>query len=329
MNIVMATSNLYSHPALVTIRSLLMNNTEADEIGIHYIGNGISEDNKKMLTELVENFGRKIVFYPMPESLREIKGLSRTDPVVYSYCFLQEILPESIDRALLLEADCIVADSLQELYSTDLTGCCLAASDDGQSKWYKRKLGLKDGSVYHNSGVLLFNLAEMRKIGFTEKIRAVIEAGNSKFFYEVQDELNAALEGRIKTIPPRFNCTTALFLFDYKNMLRYRRPSTVCTEEEFRTAREHPVVIHFTKNQIIQARPWIRDCVHPYNDLYLRIKEGTVLRDEPLWESGRGRINRLACRVYEKAPKALTAWGLGLVHAFLYPVFLYRIMMKK
>lgn len=329
MNIVMATSDLYSHPALITIRSLLMNNTEADDITIHYIENGISENNKRMLSNLAESFGSRIIYYPLPEDMKAIRGLSRTDPVVYSYCFLQEILPESIDRALLLEADCIVADSLQELYSTDLTGCCLAASDDGQSKWYKRKLGLKDGSVYHNSGVLLFNLDELRRIGFGDRIRAVIEEGKSKFFYEVQDELNVALEGKIKTIPPRFNCTTALFLFDYKNMLRYRRPSTIYTEKDFITAREHPVVIHFTKNQIIQARPWIRDCVHPYNSLYLRIKEGTVLKDEPLWESGRGRINRLAYRVYEKAPKALTAWGLGLVHAFLYPVFLYRIMMKK
>ncbi|MBR0353380.1 MAG: glycosyltransferase family 8 protein [Oscillospiraceae bacterium] len=329
MNIVMATSNLYSHPALITIRSLLTNNADADELTIHYIENGISEDNKKMLSELAESFGRRIIFYPLPEGLKGIKGLSRTDPVVYSYCFLQEILPDTVDRALLLEGDCIVAGSLKEFYSIDLTGFCLAASDDCQSKWYKRKLGLKDDSVYHNSGMMLFNLDELRRIGFGDRIRAVIEEGKSKFFYEVQDELNVALEGKIKTIPPRFNCTTALFLFDYKNMLLYRRPSTVYSEEEFLTAREHPVVIHFTKNQIIQARPWIKDCVHPYNDLYLRIKADTVLKDEPLWEHGRGKINRLAYLMYSRMPKAFTAWGLGIVHAFLYPVFLYRIMMKK
>lgn len=46
MNIVFATSDMYSNLALITIKSLLTNNTESEEINIFYTGNKISEENK-------------------------------------------------------------------------------------------------------------------------------------------------------------------------------------------------------------------------------------------------------------------------------------------
>ena len=87
MNIVFATSDLYSKPALVTIKTLLMNNTSVEDLNIYYVENNVSDENKKMITDLVKTYQRKIIFIPMPKEYLSIEGLMRTNAIVYSYCF--------------------------------------------------------------------------------------------------------------------------------------------------------------------------------------------------------------------------------------------------
>lgn len=328
MNVVYATSDLYSHPALISIKSLLMNNIDAEQINIYYVENGISDDNKNLLTRLVGEYGRNITFIKMPIFLNAIGGLLKTNPIVYSYCYFQDILPRYVDKILLLEGDSIVTGDLSEYFDLPLDDYYLAAADDFQSRWYKRKLGMQDKSVYFNSGIMLFNLKKWREDRITEKISRLIKEGNKKFFYEVQDEMNVLFENKVLILPPRFNCTTAVFLFEYKDMLLYRRPSTRCTEKEYSKGREKPLIVHFTKNQIIQSRPWIERCVHPYNDYYISIKKQTELKNEPLWQENRGIASKVVYFFYSHGVRKILAGGLGIVHAYLYPAVFYKFHKK-
>lgn len=329
MNVVFATSDLYSKPAYITLKSMLMNNVDVDEITVYYVGNCLSGDSKIRLQTLIDEYNRSIMFIEMPEWLNSISGLLRTNAIAYTYCYFQDILPESVDKVLLLEGDTIVTDNLREFYSIDIEAYYLAATDDLQSKWCKQKVGIKATSPYFNSGVMLINLKKMRDDNITEKITALIKKGDAKFLYEVQDEMNVLFEGKVKIIPPKFNCTTALFLFDYNNMKRYRHPTTCCTRTDFEEAKTHPVVVHFTKNQIIQSRPWIEECSHPYKDYYLNIKNATVLANEPLWKTDRKKANRIVNFLYSKVSKGFIAATLGLIHSFLYPIFLYKYILRK
>lgn len=329
MNIVFATSDLYSKPAHITLQSMLMNNMSADDITLYYIGNGLEDETKERLQKLVNEFERTIVFIPMPEWLNSISGLLRTNAIAYTYCYFQDILPESVDKVLLLEGDTIVTDDLTEFYNIDIADYYLAAADDLQSKWCKEKVGIKASSPYFNSGVMLINLKKMREDNISNRITKLIKSGTAKFMYEVQDEMNVLLEGKVKIIPPKFNATTAIFLFDYKNMRRYRRPTTCCSEKEFEEARNHPVIVHFTKNQIIQSRPWVEESGHPYNDYYLEIKNNSAISNEPLWKSDRKRLNRIVNFIYTKVSKSFVACTLGIVHSYLYPVILYKFVLRK
>lgn len=81
MNIVFATSDLYSKPAHITLKSMLMKNQSEDEISIYYVENGLTEESKKRLTNLVDEYKRKIEFIPMPENLNSITGLLRTNAI--------------------------------------------------------------------------------------------------------------------------------------------------------------------------------------------------------------------------------------------------------
>lgn len=329
MNIVYATSDLYSEPALVSIKTLLMNNVDVDEINIYYIENNVSEENKKLLIDLVKEYKRNIKFLPMCDNYPKLSGLMRTNSIVYSYCYFQDILPNDVEKVLLLESDTIVINSLKELYETDLNDYWFAAVDDLKSKWYKRKLGMNIRSAYINSGVILFNLKKMREDNFSVGITEVIREGVSKLYYEVQDELNVFAEGKIKILPPKFNSTTGVFLFNYEDMLRYRIPSIRCSKAEYEEAKNQPVIVHFTNNQIIQSRPWIKGCMHPYKEYYVDVKNKTALRDMSLWDSKRSKTSRILEFLYAKNARRFIAILLGCVQSFLYPVILYKVMMKS
>ncbi len=328
MNVVITSSDLYSRLAIVTIKSLLMNNTKANSINIYYVGDNISDENQICIKDLVNEYKRNIEFIPLPSQYGSFEGSNRNGQTVFSYCFFQDILPDSVDKVLLLEADAIVTGSLEELYQTDISDYYIAAADDLQSKWYKRKLGMNDNSPYVNCGIVLYNLKKWREDHLSEKMISVLESGEHMFFYDVQDAINYAVEGYVKILPPKFNCTTAIYLFDYKNMMRYRRPSTSCTKEEFDDGKNDPVVVHFTKNQIIQPRPWIEGCSHPCRDCYFEIKEQTAARDDPLWTENSKGINRFARFLYKNMPQAFTALMLGIVHSYLYPVLLYKFIFR-
>lgn len=329
MDIVFATSDLYSRPAMVTIKTLFENNINIASINIHYIGNGLSKRNMDLLQKLAGEYNRKIVFYEMPGYLNDISGLLRTNAIAYTYCFFQDILPANIEKVLLLESDTIVTDSLEEFYNTDIAGYYLAATDDLQSKYCKEKIGIKPTTPYFNSGVMLINLTKMRKDHISDEIKQVIKSGKAKFLYEVQDEMNYLLAEKVKILPPKFNCTTAIFLFGYDDMKHYRWPSTCCTREEYEEARNHPVVVHFTKNQIIQSRPWIKGCTHPYNSYYLMYKFDSPASDMELWEANRNIINKIAYFIYSSISKGVLARTLGIVHAYLYPKFLYKYILRR
>ena len=328
VNIAMATSDLYSHLAFVTLKSLFINNVSIDEIVVFFIGDNLEEQSKTDLINLVQAYQREIVFIDLPEEYSNYIGSNRNGKTVFSYCFLQELLPSSVDRVLLLEPDQIITGSIASLYATDLSGYYIAATDDLQSALYKSKIGMSGDSPYVNCGVILFNLAKWREDNLTEIMKGVLKSGKNMFFYDVQDVINYVTEGKAKVFPPRFNATTAIFVFDYKDMIRYRHPSTKCVRAEYDDAREHPTIVHFTKNQIIQPRPWVRGCQHPYQDYYNELRKGTPMDMEEPWNYKKGVLNNVAGLMYAKLPTRITASLLGIVHAYLYPALLYKFIFR-
>lgn len=326
MNLVMTSSDLYSKLAITTFKSLFINNTDVDDITIYYIGDKLTGESRNNLINLVNEYNRKIVFIPMPEHFDNIEGSNRNGQTVFCYCYFQDLLP--VDKVLLLEGDQIVTGSLKELYDVDISDYYIAAADDLQSSVYKKKIGMKPSSPYVNCGMILYNLKKWREDGLTKKITDILNSNQHMFFYDVQDVINYTVEGGVKVLPPKFNCTTAVFLFDYKDMIRYRRPSTKCTEAEYNEGRTNPVIVHFTKNQVIQPRPWVENCYHPYKQYYLDVRDQTVMADVPLWEYKPGKINTFANFLYMKVSKPLTASLLGIVHSYLYPAFMYKFLFK-
>ena len=167
MNVVYSSSDSYAPIAGVSIMSLLHNNTDADEINIYMIDNNISDENKKRFENMVDKFGRNIVFIPRPD-LNKMAGVDievgRWNISTFFRLFLCTILPDNLDRCIYLDCDTVVRHSLREFWETDLEDKIVAAVDDCRSDRYKTELNLPCDSTYTNNGVLLIDLKSWREM---------------------------------------------------------------------------------------------------------------------------------------------------------------------
>lgn len=107
-----------------------------------------------------------------------------------------ELLPR-LNKALHLDADTIVCEDLTQLWKTDLTGKWFAAVQEykGQYKPF--------GEAYYNAGVLLVNLAQMRKdsivpemVDYLNTVRQPFADQDAWNYYGIQDDKAVALPVR-------------------------------------------------------------------------------------------------------------------------------------
>ena len=325
INIAVVTDNNVVGQLAVTIKSILANKKNEDDIHFFYVETGLSNENKDYIRRIVTEGQSIIDFFEAPEEYLNIVNNARVK-VVYCYCFLHEILPVTVGKVLLVESDMIILDSLSDLFNMNIDEYYIAAADDMQSKWYKEKIGMNKDEMYFNSGVMLMNLDKMRRDSITKKIIKVLKSGDSICGFDVQDELNVAYGGEVKKIPPKYNFTASFIPYNYENMKRYRKPSTCCTEEEFNEAKIAPIIIHYTRSQLMQPKPWLTPCDHPYKGEWIKYRDMTVLKEESLKPAKTTSKRKMVSIIYRYFPLSVSASMLGIVRAYLYPKYLYKII---
>ena len=203
-------------------------------------------------------------------------------------CWYRVFLPEvlrHLDRALYLDSDTIVTDSLRPLWETDLGpqlfGAVVNPRYPFMRDWPRLDLGLAAPTEYLNSGVLLMDLARLRAGGISGQLRDY-GASHPDNRYPEQDALAVVCRGRWLALHPRWNVQTTLY-----DLPAAQLPFAQADVAE---ALGRPAVIHF----IGPFKPWHYVCSHPRRALYHRHREATPWPPQPL--EGRslfGRILRL------------------------------------
>lgn len=119
--------------------------------------------------------------------------------------YIRLLIPELLahDRALYLDGDVMVRGSLAELLATDLGGCPIGGVAN------RRSDDLPAGSVcadtYINSGVLLMDLAALRRDRFREACEAIYRSRKGTLTWMDQDVINLYAEGRKHILDRRWN----------------------------------------------------------------------------------------------------------------------------
>ena len=147
--------------------------------------------------------------------------------------FAPYILP--CDKVIYLDSDLIVLDDIAELWSYEpeyITG-----APDPMYKYQAKKNHLKH--LYINSGVMVLNLKNLRKLNYMERIENT-QNGVYNLSLLDQDIINIAFGDVIEHLPPEWNVYAKIY------------PETTYAMIE---ARNNPSIIHWCGHE----KPWNAD----------------------------------------------------------------------
>lgn len=168
---------------------------------------------------------------------------------MYYRILAAKYLPDTVDRVLYLDPDIIVNGSLSELYEASLgDNYFAAASHNGKMMRLINgvRLGLKRGSPYINSGVLLMNLKLLREKQNLEDVFTYIKKKRSRLCLPDQDVISGLYGDKIVKLDTYvYNMTDRLYRYD-RILGKHRSVEWY---------REHSVIFHYCGKN----KPWKED----------------------------------------------------------------------
>ena len=217
MNVLITSSDSYSIFAGVTLTSLFENNKNLNEITVHFLTTGLSDENKSKLTELCNNYKRKIVFYNSDNLIQFF--VSNDVPkyggsyVPYFRLFFTKYITNLPERLLYLDCDLLITKSIEALEKLDFEGALYAAVPDCNGVLHR--LRNVDSSKYFNNGVILFNCnkwldenCERKILDFIKNVPVMADAD--------QYITNFLFSDHVKSLPCRYNYGASFVFYGIK-----------------------------------------------------------------------------------------------------------------
>ncbi len=205
----------------------------------------------------------------------------RITRVAWYRSLLPQLLAD-IGRVLYLDCDVLAVDCLRPLWETALDGCYAAAVRNVFEPALAKRhlaLGLPPDQPYFNSGVLLMNLALMRRDRCTDRILAHAREHGARLIWVDQDSVNYVLGTRCRLLHPRWNCQNSLFY--------WRHAGEAFPPGEAAEATRKPALLHFEGPGL--AKPWDPLCKHPWRAYYHFNLAQTPWADQGVGEIDWGR----------------------------------------
>lgn len=193
----------------VAIKSMLDHANPNYFYNVHVVHEGLTEENKAKLKTL-ETKNSKIIFSEMSRNLEciEDKIENKLRPNIFTLSiFFRIFIPEMFkeyDKAIYIDADTCILGDISELYNTPLDGNLIGACIDKSivgikpiEEYFTNGVGI-DYREYINSGVLLFNMKELRNRKFDEKFLYLFNKYHFENIDPDQSYINAMCYGNIK-----------------------------------------------------------------------------------------------------------------------------------
>lgn len=169
---------------------------------------------------------------------------------------LQDILPDSVRRVLVLGHDTLVLDGLDRLWSLSLQGGLAAACQHEGGLLHARRLNFPSTAGYFDAGVMVLDLERLRAEGGRRLFREAFESRERVIIRGATDVLNIAFLDRYCQLDLRWNVSDRF----------YRRNDLEC-RYSFKAACEaaiDPAIVQFTGD----VKPQHRRSRHPLSMLY-------------------------------------------------------------
>lgn len=201
--IAFSSSNYFIPYLTVALNSLVANADKNTNYDIFVFTKDASEQNQKYVKEFITRENVSVRFINVVEYFNQINLPINGHISVETYFrFIMPPCLKNFERFLYLDADILIMDDINKLYSIDMQGKPIAATDecmltasinsrDGQKEYYeyvKDRLGLDDIERYFQAGVMLFDIKLFNEGGCSETLINMVR--NFKYHILDQDALN-------------------------------------------------------------------------------------------------------------------------------------------
>mgnify|MGYP003300613518 CR=1 FL=1 len=203
INILVTINKNYINPLIVMLYSLIKNNSY--KTNVYIMNKDLEKKDIDYIREKVNSDLITIIDIKIDDSKLANAPVSKQFPVTMYYrLFAHLYLPKNVNKVLYLDPDIIVDKDIMELYNLNINRFCYAGATHvkGIVKLFNDiRLGLSKKDPYINSGVLMINLNEIRKVKIKEKdIYKYISSNKYKLCLPDQDILSKLYIRRIKLI---------------------------------------------------------------------------------------------------------------------------------
>jgi len=210
---------------------------------IYLLHTSIGQDALKPTEEILGNAGCLISIQANDLKLEYAPTTSRYPKEIYYRIFAARYLPDTLNRVLYLDPDLVVNGSILPLYQMDLGDYYFAAASHTGlllQKVNTLRLDMED-SPYINSGVMLMNLALLRREQDFDDVFHFIEKRKNLLVLPDQDIISGLYRSRIY----------ALDAFCY-NMTERLYQTYAPFEKGLDWVRKNSVIIHYCGRN----KPW-------------------------------------------------------------------------
>lgn len=314
----------FAECSAVSMMSIIENHKFVDDIKFWVMDDGISENSKTKITDMVSQKGRNIQFVDATALSRKFEQLGvepwRGRYSAYMKLFVSEFhLSRDVERLLIIDGDTIINGDITELFTMDLCGHPCAMGLECVPGDYYFASGLGKSELY-NAGVIVYDVAQWDKYSVEKRVLDYIGKNGGHYMLPEEDIISRILKGNIQILPPKYNFLT---LFDIYNTNKYFKrlrwdelDNHFYTVDIIRDARNDIRIFHCIDS--CTNRPWHRNNCHPCAGIYDKYRMLTPWCDEEkaknhmsLWHKG-----MYLCRRY--LPLLLSKYFFYLTNKYSY-----------
>lgn len=273
--IVYICENKTSNAAFVSLQSLIHNKLPDTKYNITLLLFDVDNDKIRRFNAIKGdgvNINVKIIDeYDYTNSYDQMGSVIR--PALIARFDIHKFFPQ-YDKIIFMSSFTLAMKDLTALYQFDVDGYYCAATEDYRitnfAKGRLRDMGLS--GAYFNSGVMLYNLKEIRNSDVSSRMLHYKMYGVN--YYAEQDVINVCMRDKIKKLPYYFNACDNIF--DKESLLEVSKKIGVY--------RFYDQAEFFSRCYIIQfcakERPW-NEKIPLLSDIFLRYYIRSVMSDIP------------------------------------------------
>ncbi|QFK70487.1 glycosyltransferase family 8 protein [Pradoshia sp. D12] len=259
INILVTLNSTYLKPLKVMLQSLFLNNSHKT-FKIFIMHTDIKTEEIHSLEQFVHRNGSELISVQVDDGhFQDAPVLMHYTKEMYYRLLAFKFLPKNLDRILYLDPDILVLNSVDDLYEMDLGNNLFAAACHNKISVKginQIRLSPYEIDAYYNSGVLLMNLKEQRKVINEDEIFKFVEENKKKLILPDQDILNALYSKYIKNLEETIYNYDARYYNYYKLMSNHKMDMDYVIH--------HTVFLHFCGKK----KPWKQNYNGRFHALY-------------------------------------------------------------